>query len=249
MKLIPKHQTGNIFTYLDKKADEAEPYAAGLGLTGGLIGAGVAASGLGAVPGTAIAIGSNIPSLLIDGYQSARDWYKTSQGQNNLGSALWNTGETALDAVGIGADLKLLPTVGSYLASKFGKGVSNYVTKTAEATNTSHAGVYVPRRAGSARTKALQARKEAKAVRAKTTTETVEKEAQALANQQGQSWAKMSEAAKNSARSAAVQRLTLAKQAATQTRAANDATKVSKVVLPVTTAISQVPNLVDIINN
>jgi hypothetical protein len=68
MKLVPKHQTGNIFTYLDKKADEIEPYAAGLGLTGGLIGTGVAATGLGAVPGTVIAIGSNIPSLVIDGY-------------------------------------------------------------------------------------------------------------------------------------------------------------------------------------
>ena len=42
-----------------------------------------------------VAVVSQVPSLAIDGYQAARDWYK-----GNVGSALWNTLETALDVAG-----------------------------------------------------------------------------------------------------------------------------------------------------
>ena len=58
------------------------------------------ATGVGAPIGSTIAIASQIPSTVIDGYQAVRDWYKTAKGNNNLGSALWNTTETGLDLVG-----------------------------------------------------------------------------------------------------------------------------------------------------
>lgn len=95
----------NIFDYLDQKADEWEPYAAGVSLGGAALGAGLGATVVGAPFAAPVAIVSQVPSLAIDGYQAARDWYK-----GNTGSALWNTLETALDVAGAkivkgGADL------------------------------------------------------------------------------------------------------------------------------------------------
>ena len=85
----------NIFDYLDRKADEWEPYAAGVSLGGAAIGAGLGTTVVGAPLAAPVAAISQVPSLAIDGYQAARDWYK-----GNTGSALWNTLETALDVAG-----------------------------------------------------------------------------------------------------------------------------------------------------
>lgn len=88
-KVNNKEQNGGIFNTLDEYAKSYEPAAAALSL-------GVATS----ATGSAIAIASQIPSTVIDGYQAVRDWYKTAKGNNNLGSALWNTAETGLDLAG-----------------------------------------------------------------------------------------------------------------------------------------------------
>ena len=85
----------NIFDYLDQKADEWEPYAAGVSLGGVALGAGLGATVVGAPFAAPVTVISQVPSLAIDGYQAARNWYK-----GNVGSALWNTLETALDVVG-----------------------------------------------------------------------------------------------------------------------------------------------------
>ena len=95
-KVNNKKQNGGIFNTLDEYAESYEPAAAALSL-GGL---GIATSAVGAPIGSAIAIASQIPSTVIDGYQAVRDWYKTAKGNNNLGSALWNTAETGLDLAG-----------------------------------------------------------------------------------------------------------------------------------------------------
>ena len=57
-------------------------------------------TGVGAPIGGIIALVSQIPSTVIDGYQAARDWYKTANGDNRVGSAIWNTIETGLDVLG-----------------------------------------------------------------------------------------------------------------------------------------------------
>lgn len=90
-KVNNKEQNGGIFNTLDEYAKSYEPAAAALSL-------GIATSATGAPIGSAIA--SQIPSTVIDGYQAVRDWYKTAKGNNNLGSALWNTAETGLDLAG-----------------------------------------------------------------------------------------------------------------------------------------------------
>ncbi len=88
-KVNNEEQNGGIFNTLD---ESYEPAAAALSL-------GVGTSATGAPIGSAIA--SQIPSTVIDGYQAVRDWYKTAKGNNNLGSALWNTAETGLDLAGL----------------------------------------------------------------------------------------------------------------------------------------------------
>lgn len=97
-KVNNKEQNGGIFNTLDEYAESYEPAAAALSLGG--LGVGIATSATGAPIGSAIAIASQIPSTVIDGYQAVRDWYKTAKGNNNLGSALWNTAETGLDLAG-----------------------------------------------------------------------------------------------------------------------------------------------------
>ena len=89
-KVNNKEQNGGIFNTLD---ESYEPAAAALGIA-------TSATGVGAPIGSAIAVASQIPSTVIDGYQAVRNWYKTAKGNNNLGSALWNTAETGLDLAG-----------------------------------------------------------------------------------------------------------------------------------------------------
>ena len=99
-KVNNKEQNGGIFNTLDEYAESYEPAAAALSLGGLGVGIATSATGVGAPIGSAIAIASQIPSTVIDGYQAVRDWYKTAKGNNNLGSALWNTAETGLDLAG-----------------------------------------------------------------------------------------------------------------------------------------------------
>lgn len=99
-KVNNKEQNGGIFNTLDEYAKSYEPAAAALSLGGLGVGIATSATGVGAPIGSAIAIASQIPSTVIDGYQAVRDWYKTAKGNNNLGSALWNTAETGLDLAG-----------------------------------------------------------------------------------------------------------------------------------------------------
>lgn len=99
-KVNNKEQNGGIFNTLDEYAESYESAAAALSLGGLGVGIATSATGVGAPIGSAIAIASQIPSTVIDGYQAVRDWYKTAKGNNNLGSALWNTAETGLDLAG-----------------------------------------------------------------------------------------------------------------------------------------------------
>ena len=98
--MINKYQTGGIFNTLDKYAEEYEPVAAGISLGGLGIGAATSMTGVSAPVGGTIALVSQIPSTVIDGYQAARDWHKTANGEDRAGSALWNTVETGLDILG-----------------------------------------------------------------------------------------------------------------------------------------------------
>ncbi len=93
-------QQGGIFNTLDKYADKYEPTASMLSLGGLGLGGITAATGIGAPIGGAIAVASQVPSTVIDGYQTARDWYKTAKGDNRAWSAFWNTVETGLDLAG-----------------------------------------------------------------------------------------------------------------------------------------------------
>ena len=55
--------------YNDDWSDKVEPYTAALGLAGDAIGLGTATTGVGIVPGAIIAGATNIPNIIIDGYQ------------------------------------------------------------------------------------------------------------------------------------------------------------------------------------
>ena len=91
-----------IWDRLDNWADKAEPYAAGIAMTGGAIGLGTAATGVGAPIGAAIGFGSQIPSTVIDLYQTGRDWYKVATSDDKpYWNAAWNTIESGLDLFGL----------------------------------------------------------------------------------------------------------------------------------------------------
>ena len=71
---------------------------------------------VGAPIGGIIAGVGQLPSLVIDGYQAGRGWYKTfKESPSNFGSAVWNTLET-------GADI-----LGAKFASALAKGGSNFL--------------------------------------------------------------------------------------------------------------------------
>lgn len=99
---VLKYQNGKPVVYEPDWSDKIEPYTLKLGLVGDAVGLGTAATGVGVPVGAAIAGVTNLPNLVIDGYQSARDWYRTYKGNNgSLNSALTNTGEFLLDVLGL----------------------------------------------------------------------------------------------------------------------------------------------------
>ena len=105
-----------IFEELDRQADKWEPTAAAISLGSLGIGAGISTTAVGSPIGGIIAGIGQLPSLVIDGYQAGRSWYKTfKESPSNFGSAVWNTLET-------GADI-----LGAKFASALAKGGSNFL--------------------------------------------------------------------------------------------------------------------------
>lgn len=66
-----------IFEELDRQADKWEPTAAAISLGSLGLGAGISTTAVGAPIGGIIAGVGQLPSLVIDGYQAGRGWYKT----------------------------------------------------------------------------------------------------------------------------------------------------------------------------
>lgn len=90
-----------IFEELDRQADKWEPTAAAISLGSLGLGAGISTTAVGAPIGGIIAGVGQLPSLVIDGYQAGRGWYKTfKDSPSNFGSAVWNTLETEADILG-----------------------------------------------------------------------------------------------------------------------------------------------------
>lgn len=90
-----------IFKELDYQADKWEPTAAAISLGSLGIGAGISTTAIGAPIGGIIAGVGQLPSLVIDGYQAGRGWYKTfKESPSNFRSAVWNTLETGADILG-----------------------------------------------------------------------------------------------------------------------------------------------------
>ena len=105
-----------IFEELDRQVDKWEPTAAAISLGSLGLGAGISTTAVGAPIGGIIAGVGQLPSLVIDGYQAGRGWYKTfKESPSNFGNAVWNTLET-------GADI-----LGSKFASALAKGGSNFL--------------------------------------------------------------------------------------------------------------------------
>lgn len=105
-----------IFEELDRQANKWEPTAAAISLGSLGLGAGISTIAVGAPIGGIIAGVGQLPSLVIDGYQAGRGWYKTfKDSPSNFGSAVWNTLET-------GADI-----LGAKFATALAKGGSNFL--------------------------------------------------------------------------------------------------------------------------
>lgn len=68
------------FEELDRQADKWEPTAAAISLGSLGLGAGISTTAVGAPIGGFIAGVGQLPSLVIDGYQAGRGWYKTFKG-------------------------------------------------------------------------------------------------------------------------------------------------------------------------
>lgn len=87
--------------YEEDWSDKIEPWTSGIGLASDAIEIGTAATGIGAPVGAIIAGVGNIPNIIVDGYQTVKDWKRVYDGDyNQTGNALWNTAETALDLPG-----------------------------------------------------------------------------------------------------------------------------------------------------
>lgn len=105
-----------IFEELDRQVGKWEPTAAAISLGSLGLGAGISTTAVGAPIGGIIAGVGQLPSLVIDGYQAGRGWYKTfKESPSNFGNAVWNTLET-------GADI-----LGAKFASALAKGGSNFL--------------------------------------------------------------------------------------------------------------------------
>ena len=105
-----------IFEELDRQVDKWEPTAAAISLGSLGLGAGISTTAVGSPIGGIIAGVGQVPSLVIDGYQAGRDWYKTfKESPSNFGNAVWNTFET-------GANI-----LGAKFASALVKGGSNFL--------------------------------------------------------------------------------------------------------------------------
>ena len=105
-----------IFEELDRQADKWEPTAAAISLGSLGLGTGISTTAVGAPIGGIIAGVGQLPSLVIDGYQAGRGWYKTfKESPSNFGNAVWNTLET-------GAGI-----LGAKFASALAKGGSNFL--------------------------------------------------------------------------------------------------------------------------
>lgn len=105
-----------IFEELDRQADKWEPTAAAISLGSLGLGAGISTTAVGSPIGGIIAGIGQLPSLVIDGYQAGRGWYKTfKESPSNFGNAVWNTLET-------GADI-----LGAKFATALAKGGSNFL--------------------------------------------------------------------------------------------------------------------------
>ena len=90
-----------IFEELDRQVDKWEPTAAAISLGSLGLGAGISTTTVGAPIGGIIAGVGQLPSLVIDGYQAGRGWYKTfKESPSNFGNAVWNTLETGADILG-----------------------------------------------------------------------------------------------------------------------------------------------------
>lgn len=86
--------------YEDDLSDKIEPYVSALGLGADAIGLGTALTGVGAPIGAAIAGIGNIPNLIVDSYQTVRDWNRVYNNKGSIKDALWNTGELTLGLFG-----------------------------------------------------------------------------------------------------------------------------------------------------
>ena len=105
-----------IFEELDRQADKWEPTAAAISLGSLGLGTGISTTAVGAPIGGIIAGVGQLPSLVIDGYQAGRGWYKTfKESPSNFGNAVWNTLEA-------GAGI-----LGAKFASALAKGGSNFL--------------------------------------------------------------------------------------------------------------------------
>lgn len=81
-------------------SDKIEPWTSAISLAGDAIGLTTALTGVGAPIGAVIARVGNVPNLIIDGYQTVRDWNKVYNYNGSIKDALWNTAELGLDLVG-----------------------------------------------------------------------------------------------------------------------------------------------------
>lgn len=112
-----------IFEELDRQADKWGPTAAAISLGSLGLGAGISTTAVGTPIGGIIAGVGQLPSLVIDGYQAGRGWYKTfKESPSNFGNAVWNTLETGADILGAKFATALTkgvrPSQGSYFTSK-----------------------------------------------------------------------------------------------------------------------------------
>lgn len=97
---------GEPIEYEHDWSDKIEPYTSAIALGGDVIGLGTALTGVGAPAGAAIAGIANIPNLVVDGYQSYRDWKRVKDDNASIAPAIWNTGELLLDLFGAKYALK-----------------------------------------------------------------------------------------------------------------------------------------------